>query len=122
MFPLLQQPSIWPRDMILATLRLFISCSGVSDSQDAMTLAHVGHLQALCCCGRTPSLSPATCLPWWPGDLAQKRGCVQEPCLAATVTLRIYTEAKDIDRVSWAMESLKQAMKWDEETFGDDAS
>ena len=34
------------------------------------------------------------------------------------VTLRIYTEAKDIDRVSWAMESLKQAMKWDEETFG----
>ena len=35
------------------------------------------------------------------------------------VTLRIYTEAKDIDRVSWAMESLKQAMKWDEETFGE---
>lgn len=35
-----------------------------------------------------------------------------------TVTLRIYTRAKDIDRVAWAMESLKRAMKWDEDTFG----
>ena len=34
------------------------------------------------------------------------------------VTLRIYTQAKNIDRVGWAMESLKRAMKWDEDTFG----
>jgi aminopeptidase N len=34
------------------------------------------------------------------------------------VTLRIYTQAKDIDRVAWAMESLKKSMKWDEDTFG----
>jgi aminopeptidase N len=51
------------------------------------------------------------------GDLAQKED-VFRTMSGRNVTLRIYTEAKDIDRVSWAMESLKQAMKWDEETFG----
>ena len=27
-------------------------------------------------------------------------------------------QAKSIDRVGWAMESLKKSMKWDEDTFG----
>jgi len=34
------------------------------------------------------------------------------------VTLRIYVEPGKEDRCSWAMESLKRAMRWDEETFG----
>ncbi len=55
------------------------------------------------------------------GDLALSED-VFKTMSGRDVTLRIYTEAKDIDRVSWAMESLKQAMKWDEETFGDDSS
>ena len=55
------------------------------------------------------------------GDLALSED-VFKTMSGRDVTLRIYTEAKDIDRVSWAMESLKQAMKWDEETFGTDMS
>ena len=55
------------------------------------------------------------------GDLALSED-VFKTMSGRDVTLRIYTEAKDIDRVSWAMESLKQAMKWDEETFGKDMS
>ena len=34
------------------------------------------------------------------------------------VTLRIYVEAKDIDKCSHAMESLKKSMRWDEEVYG----
>ena len=34
------------------------------------------------------------------------------------VTLKIYTEAHNIDKCDHAMQSLKRAMKWDEERFG----
>lgn len=34
------------------------------------------------------------------------------------VELRIYVEAKDLNRVDYALESLKRAMAWDEQTFG----
>ncbi len=34
------------------------------------------------------------------------------------VTLRIYVEAKDLSKVDHAMASLKNAMKWDEQTYG----
>ena len=34
------------------------------------------------------------------------------------VTLRIFTEAHNIDKVDYAMVSLKNAMKWDEEVYG----
>ena len=34
------------------------------------------------------------------------------------VTLRIYAESKDIDKVDHAMVSLQKAMKWDEDVFG----
>ena len=34
------------------------------------------------------------------------------------VTLRIFTEAHNIDKLGYAMVSLKNAMKWDEETYG----
>ena len=65
-----------------------------------------------------PFLKPCYLFALVAGDLAQKED-VFRTMSGRTVTLRIYTEAKDIDRVSWAMESLKQAMKWDEETFGE---
>ncbi len=35
-----------------------------------------------------------------------------------TVTLRIFADAKDLDKLGHAMESLKQSMKWDEEVYG----
>ena len=34
-------------------------------------------------------------------------------CSGKEVKLRFFTEAKDIKKVKWAMESLKQAMKYD---------
>ena len=34
------------------------------------------------------------------------------------VTLRIFTEAHNIDKVDYAMDSLKRAMRWDEEVYG----
>lgn len=36
------------------------------------------------------------------------------------VALRIFSEPHNIDKVDWAMESLKKAMKWDEERFGNE--
>ncbi|OOY42189.1 M1 family aminopeptidase, partial [Solemya velum gill symbiont] len=34
------------------------------------------------------------------------------------VTLRIYSEPENIDKCDYAMESLKKAMRWDEEVYG----
>jgi aminopeptidase N len=34
------------------------------------------------------------------------------------VTLRIYTEPHNIDKVDYAMDALKRSMKWDEEVYG----
>jgi len=34
------------------------------------------------------------------------------------VDLRMYVEAKDLDKCDFAMESLKRSMKWDEEAYG----
>ena len=39
-------------------------------------------------------------------------------CAGKEVQLAIYAEHKDLSRVDYAMESLKAAMKWDEDTFG----
>ena len=39
-------------------------------------------------------------------------------CTGKAVDLAIYAEAKNIDRCDFAMESLKRAMKWDEDRFG----
>ena len=38
------------------------------------------------------------------------------------VTLRIYVQAKNLGKVDHAMVSLKHAMKWDEDTFGEACS
>src|SRR5215813_1647832 len=51
------------------------------------------------------------------GDLA----CVEDRFLTMSgrnVTLRIYVEHGKQDRCSFAMDSLKRAMRWDEESFG----
>lgn len=39
-------------------------------------------------------------------------------CSGRRVPLKIYAERKDLDRCRHAMESLKKAMKWDEEVYG----
>ena len=51
------------------------------------------------------------------GDLA----CVEDTFRTLTgreVTLRIYVEHGKEDRCGYAMDSLKRAMRWDEEAFG----
>ncbi len=51
------------------------------------------------------------------GNLA----CVEDRFVTGSgraVTLRIYVEPGKEDRVGWAMDSLKRAMRWDEEAFG----
>lgn len=35
------------------------------------------------------------------------------------VDLHIYVQQQNIDRVAYAMQSLKAAMKWDEDVFGE---
>ncbi|HZV21458.1 MAG TPA: aminopeptidase N, partial [Hyphomicrobiales bacterium] len=53
--------------------------------------------------------------------VAGKLGLVQDRFFTRsgrTVDLRIYVEPGKEDRCGWAMESLKRAMKWDEERFG----
>ncbi|MBR9913060.1 MAG: aminopeptidase N [Gammaproteobacteria bacterium] len=39
-------------------------------------------------------------------------------CSGRDITLRIYVEAKDLDKCAHAMDSLKRAMRWDEEVYG----
>jgi hypothetical protein len=51
------------------------------------------------------------------GNLALKEGEFTTRS-GRPVTLRIYAEAKDIDKVDHAMASLQKAMKWDEDVFG----
>ncbi|EIE24754.1 aminopeptidase N, partial [Coccomyxa subellipsoidea C-169] len=64
-----------------------------------------------------PFVKPCYLFALVAGDLAVREDTYQTMS-GRTVTLRIYTRAKDIDRVAWAIESLKRAMKWDEDTFG----
>ncbi len=39
-------------------------------------------------------------------------------CTGRKIDLRIYVEAKDLDKCAFAMMSLKKAMRWDEEVYG----
>ena len=51
------------------------------------------------------------------GDLA----CVEDSFVTRSgrrVALRIFVEAKDLDKCDFAMRSLQQAMRWDEEVYG----
>ena len=51
------------------------------------------------------------------GDLA----CLEDSfvtCSGRTVALRIYAESRDLNKLGHAMDSLKRAMRWDEEVYG----
>lgn len=51
------------------------------------------------------------------GDLA----CLEDSfvtCSERTVALRIYAESRDLNKLGHAMDSLKRAMRWDEEVYG----
>ncbi|EED93727.1 membrane alanine aminopeptidase, partial [Thalassiosira pseudonana CCMP1335] len=51
------------------------------------------------------------------GDL----GCMEDSFTTMSgrnVTLRFYSEHKNVSKMGYAVESLKRAMKWDEDTFG----
>lgn len=39
-------------------------------------------------------------------------------CSGRNITLRIFVESKDLDKCDHAMQSLKHAMRWDEEVYG----
>ncbi|KFM23053.1 Aminopeptidase N [Auxenochlorella protothecoides] len=64
-----------------------------------------------------PFVKPCYLFALVAGDLA-----VQEDTFRTMsgkdVALRIYTDAHNTSKVAFAMQSLKRAMKWDEETFG----
>ncbi len=51
------------------------------------------------------------------GDL----GCLEDSFTTMSgrnVALRFYSEHNNVSKLSYAVESLKRAMKWDEDTFG----
>jgi aminopeptidase N len=51
------------------------------------------------------------------GNLACKED-TYKTMTGRTVKLRIYVREKDLDKVDYAMTSLKLSMKWDEDTYG----
>ena len=52
------------------------------------------------------------------GDARRASKTASPPCPGRTVTLAIYVEPGKEDRGAYAMDSLKRAMRWDEEAFG----
>ena len=67
--------------------------------------------------GKTPFPKPSYLFALVGGKLA----CVRDTFITRsgrTVDLRIYVEPGKESRCGWAMESLKTAMRWDEERFG----
>jgi aminopeptidase N len=64
-----------------------------------------------------PFLKPSYLFALVAGDLAH----IEDHFTTSSgrdVTLRIYTVAEDSDKCAHAMDSLKKAMKWDEDTYG----
>ncbi len=64
-----------------------------------------------------PFLKPCYLFALVAGDLAHIED-VFRTSSGRDVTLRIYTVAEDADKCEHAMDSLKKAMKWDEDTYG----
>ena len=52
------------------------------------------------------------------GNLVHIEDRFRSPISGRDVTLRIYVEPGKQDRCGYAMDSLKRAMRWDEESFG----
>ncbi len=68
-------------------------------------------------CWDDPFAKPAYLFALVAGDLAH----IEDRFVTRSgrdVTLRVYVELENVDRCGHAMESLKKAMKWDEERFG----
>lgn len=64
-----------------------------------------------------PSLKPCYLFALVAGDLQH----IEDTFITQSkrkVALRVYTESRYLDQCDHAMESLKRAMRWDEETFG----
>ncbi len=64
-----------------------------------------------------PFLKPCYLFALVAGNLALKEDSFTTRS-GRPITLRIYAEAKDVDKVGHAMKSLQKAMKWDEDVFG----
>ncbi|MGE0667611.1 MAG: aminopeptidase N [Sphingomonadales bacterium] len=64
-----------------------------------------------------PFLKPCYLFALVAGDLAHIEDTFRTSS-GRDVTLRIYTVAEDADKCEHAMDSLKKAMKWDEDTYG----
>ncbi len=67
--------------------------------------------------GRIRSRSRATCLRWWPVIFDVLRDSFRTRS-GREVALELYVDRGNLDRAPWAMTSLKNSMKWDEERFG----
>ena len=54
--------------------------------------------------------------------VAGRLACIEDTFTTKSgqeVALRVYADKKDIGKTHWSMESLKQAMAWDERRFGE---
>ncbi len=75
------------------------------------------HLYNIVCVGVFFAQKPCYLFALVAGDLA----CSEDSFTTASgkkVALRIFVQAKNIEKVGFAMQSLKKAMAWDERTFG----
>ncbi len=68
-------------------------------------------------CWEDPWPKPAYLFALVAGDLALLEDSFTT-CGGREVALRIYAERKDLDKLEYAMTSLKNAMRWDEEVYG----
>ena len=67
--------------------------------------------------GTTRTRSLLIYLRWW-GAIWRACATASPPPSGREVKLGIYVEPGKEDRCAWAMESLKRAMRWDEQRFG----
>ena len=76
-----------------------------------------GRRPALRRCGRTRSPSPPICSRWWRAISPSSR-TASPPGRAARWRCGSTSEAANIEQCHHAMASLKNSMKWDEDTYG----
>ena len=67
--------------------------------------------------GTTPSPSPATCLPWWPGAWWRVNSA-SPAAVASQHLLQVYVRPGDLEKTEHAMNSLVASVVWDEVRFG----
>ena len=75
------------------------------------------HRRGISRSGTIRSRSPAICSRWSAAS-SPASPTVSPPCPGREVTLHIYVEPGKEERSLYAMDSLKRAMRWDEEAFG----